>query len=330
MRQYRQLSYREMVRIQIYLEDGIKQSEIAIRLGRNKSTVSRFVRENSDGDGCFNADRALEKIAVRKHKANAHPRILDDSLLEKFILEKIETFWTPEQIAGRWKKDMGEPLSHETIYRYVYTHHPELVRLHFRRKGKQYRNRKWEKLKGIRRGGIKNMRMIESRPASVDERKEVGHWEGDSIVGRGRQQIILTNVERKSGYLLAAKSSFRTSREVADVTHDMFEEIPDELRVSLTLDQGPEFARHNVIEDKTRMTVYFCHKSSPWERGTNENTNGLLRWFIPKRTEFESVSDKDLKRYVDLLNNRPRKRLNFLTPAEVFLEEVRKKSCASS
>lgn len=329
MRQYRQLSYREMVKIQIYLEDGIKRSEIAIRLSRNKSTISRLIRRNQE-EGCFKADRALEKIAERKHKANAHPRILDDSLLKKFILEKIETFWTPEQIAGRWKKDTGEPLSHETIYRYIYTHHPELVRLHFRRKGKRYRNRKWEKLKGIKRGGIKGMRMIESRPETVDERKEVGHWEGDSIVGKKRQQIILTNVERKSGYLLAAKSSFKTSREVAAITKNMFEEIPDELRITLTLDQGMEFARHRIIEDKTKMTVYFCHKSSPWERGINENANGLLRWFIPKGTDFEKVSEKDLCRYVDLLNSRPRKRLNFLTPAEVFLEEVRKKSCSSS
>jgi IS30 family transposase len=324
MRQYSQLTYTEMIKMQLYLEDGIRQEEIAIRLGRDKSTVSRFIHRNSEADGTFNADRAWKKVAERKHGANAHTRILDDSLLKKFILEKIETFWTPEQIAGRWKRGMAEPLSHETIYRYVYRHHPRLVKLYFRRRGKRYRNRRMEKIYG-KKYGIRDMRMIESRPASVDERRELGHWEGDSIVGKIGKQIILTNAERKSGYLLAGKSPFKTALDVADVTEDLFEEIPDGLKVTLTLDQGKEFARHKAIEDKTRLTVCFCHKSSPWERGTNENTNGPLRWFIPKGTDLESVSEKDLCHYVDLLNNRPRKRLNFLTPAEVFLEEVRKK-----
>ena len=328
MRQYRQLSYREMARIEICLQAGMKPCEIAIRLGRNKSTISRFIGKNHAKDGRFNADRAWEKVAERKHRANSHPRILNESLLEKFVLEKIETFWTPEQIAGRWKQITGEPLSHETVYLYIYKHHPEMVSLYFRRRGKKYRNNRQKEARS--RKHTHDMRMIDLRPQEVDERRELGHWEGDSIVGSpDKKQIILTNVERKSGYLMAAKSSTRTASVVADLTEDMFNGLPDELRVSITYDQGTEFSLHRVIEASTRMTVYFCHKSSPWERGTNENTNGLLRWFIPKGSNFETVTEKDLQHYVDLLNSRPRKRLNFLTPAEVFEKEVRKKSCSS-
>lgn len=316
-----------MLKIQLYLEDGISESEISIRLGREKSTIGRFIQRNTGEDRRFNADMAWENIAVRKHKANAHPRILDDSLLEKFVLEKIETFWTPEQIAGRWKQTTGEPLSHETIYQYIYKHHPEMVSLYFRRRGKHYRNHRLEE--ACERYRVKGKRMIDERPPEVDERRELGHWEGDSIVGKDKRQIILTNVERKSGYLLAAKSRAKSAA-VAVVTEDLFEALPDSLKVSIAYDQGREFALHRTIEAVTRMTVYFCHKSSPWERGTNENTNGLLRWFIPKKTDFETVTERDLRHYVELLNNRPRKRLNYLTPAEVFLEEVRKKSCSST
>ena len=162
------------------------------------------------------------------------------------------------------------------------------------------------------------MRMIEERPEEVEFRKELGHWEGDTVIGKDNKLAILTNVERKSGYLLAEKLSSKRAEETADIYEELFSDLPDEMRLTLTVDQGREFAWHKIIEAETKMTVYFCHKASPWEKGSNENTNGLLRWFIPKETDLNTVSEKDLAKYVDLLNNRPRKRLNYLTPKEVF------------
>jgi len=320
MRRYNHINYEELVKIETYLAEGLKKADIAIRLGRNKSTVGRIINSNKEE---FTAATAWETICERKHKANSHPRMLAGDLLEEFILEKIESFWTPEQIAGRWKHDTGEILCHETVYRYIYRHHPEMVKLYFARKGRKYRKNRGEK------GGIYGMRMIDERPKQVEKRKEIGHWEGDTVCGKkGTTASILTNVERKSGYLLAEKMPNRRAETTADVTKDLFDDIPDELSISIAYDQGSEFAWHRVIETETKMTVYFCHKSSPWQRGSNENTNGLLRRFIPKGTDMTNLSQEELQYYVELINNRPRKRLGFLTPAEVFLLEV-KKSCSS-
>lgn len=167
--------------------------------------------------------------------------------------------------------------------------------------------------------------MIDDRPKEVTEQKEVGHWEGDTIVGKNHQQGIVTNVERKSGFLMASKVTRKTAEEVYDVTVEDFEDLPPpELKISITYDNGREFAWHKMIEGTTKITVYFAHAYSPWERGSNENTNGLLRQFIPKGTDFNTVTAEMLDHYVHLLNNRPRKRLGFKTPYEVFQQELQK------
>jgi len=321
MRTYRQITYEELIKIETYLEEGLKKAHIAIRLKRDKSTIGRIIAKS--GKDHFSAKLAWSTICEKKSNANSHPRVISDELLKDFILEKIETYWTPEQIAGRWRKDKGEVICHETIYQYIYRYHPEIVKLYFARKGKKYRKNREKK------GVIDEMRMIEERPENVETREDVGHWEGDTICGpKGTVERILTNVERKSGYLLAEKTPSGHAETTADITRDLFEELPDELKISMTYDQGGEFAWHKVIETETRMIVYFCHKSSPWERGSNENTNGLLRRFIPKGTDLSTISKKDLQHYVELINNRPRKRLGFLTPAEVLQQELQQ-SCTS-
>lgn len=324
MKQYKHLNHDELVKIQTYLECGLKQAEIAIRLNKSESTISRTISAYP-AKGPFDAEKAWTDVCERKSRGNSHPKIVSDDLLKKFVLEKIESYWSPEQIAGRWRNDTGETICHETVYNYMYKYHPETIKLYFRRKGKKYRTDRDKQ-----KGKIDGMKMIDERPKSADERKEIGHWEGDTLIGKNHKQAIVTNVERKSGYLLAEKTPQKEAETVADICEEMFSEIPDELKITLTVDQGGEFAWHKVIEAETKMTVYFCHKAAPWQRGTNENTNGLLRQFIPKGTNFENVSDEDLQRYVDLINNRPRKRLAFLTPKEVFSEELRVKTCSSS
>lgn len=318
MKRYKQLTYEDMIKIETLFLEGLKPPDIALRIGKNKTTVYRCISKNSVGD-TFKADLAWELIKERKRKANSHQRIFSDSLLEKFIVERIESYWSPEQIAGKWKKDVGEPLSHETIYKYIYENKPELIKVYLRRKGKKYQKNRKEKY------SIQDRRMIDERSKEIEERNEIGHWEGDTIIGKNQKQAIVTNVERKSGFLMASKVENRTAGDVCDVTIEDFAELPKELKISITYDNGSEFAWHRMIEGIAKITVYFAHAYSPWERGTNENTNGLLRQFIPKGTDFSQVSEKDLQKYVSLLNNRPRKRLKYQTPYEVLQENL--KSC---
>lgn len=318
MKGYKQLTYYEMIKIETLLEEGLNPAEIAVKIEKNKTTVYRCIKNNSD-KGFFHADKVWKKIKERQSRANIHRRILSDSILEKYIIKKIEAYWSPEQIAGRWKKATGEALSHETIYKYIYQRKPDLVQLYLRRKGIHYHNRR------SGQGKIPEMRVIDERPRVVEERKEIGHWEGDVIVDKSLVRGIVTNVERKSGFLIASKIDKKTAQTVCDVTIEDFADLPDELKLSITYDRGSEFSLHKIIESMTKMTVYFAHAYAPWERGSNENTNGLLRQFIPRGTDFNEVGENDLQYYVSLLNNRPRKRLNYQTPYEVLQEEL--KSC---
>ncbi len=317
---YKHLSFSDMVVIETLLGEGLKPPEIAIRLGKNKTSVYRCLEKNANSEGVFNAEVAWEKIRERKSKANTHKRIVSESILEKYIVEKLESYWSPEQIAGRWKKERTEALAHETIYQYIYKEKPEMVKLYLRRKGKKYQTNRKEKYQ------IDGRRMIDERPAEVEAREIFGHWEGDTIVGKNHQQGIVTNVERLSGFLIASKVQRKTAEETADVTIEDFADLPSELKLSITYDNGREFAWHKVIEGTAKITVYFAHAYSPWERGTNENTNGLLRQYIPKGTDFSTVSEQNLQKYVHLINGRPRKRLGYKTPYEVLQEEI-SKSC---
>jgi len=292
----------------------MKQEEIAIKLSRDKSTISRLISHNKDEDDVFRAESAWKKIFERKKWKVGQNKILDNELLESYVLEKIHLYWTPEQIAQKWREKSDESLCHETIYQYVYEHKPALVKVCLARKGKKYRSKRERKEKY----SIPDMRMIEERPEIVETRKRLGDWEGDTMIGKNHQQAIVVNVERRSGLLFAKKVPQKTAKNIADVTRDMFEELPDDLKITITYDQGREFAWHKIISAENKMSVYFCHKACPWEKGSVENTIGLLRRFIPKRTDFNKVSDKQLQEWVDLINHRPRKRHNYRTPYEVF------------
>lgn len=315
MKSYHQMSYSEFIRIETLLEEGYNGAEIAVKLGRNKSSIYRCLQQ-TDEAGRFNADAIWQQIQEHKHRANSHPRILGNEMLRRYIVEKIQAYWSPEQIAGRWREEQAESLSHETIYQFIYRHHPQFIRLYLRRKGKKYQHKRKEKYQ------IMDRRMIDERPQSVEQRLVAGHWEGDTIVGRNHQQGIVTNVERKSGYLIAGKVPQRTAEAILESTKELFASIPPQLKLTITYDNGREFAWHKLIEYETKMTVYFAHAYSPWERGTNENTNGLLRQYIPKGTDLDTITEEQLQQYVHLINNRPRKRHNWLTPYELFFNHL--------
>ncbi len=215
-----------------------------------------------------------------------------------------------------WSKDTKESLCHETIYQYVYKYKPQLVKLYFRRKGKKYQHDRRSKYQ------ILNRRMIDDRPVDVELRQDIGHWEGDTIIGKNHKGAILTNVERKSGKLIASKLPNKCAQSVLKATLEDFQDLPPRLCISMTYDSGKEFASHQDIEKGTGMTVYFARAYAPWQKGSNESANGLLRQFIPNGTDFDTVSEEDLQKYVNLLNNRLRKRHRYLTPNEVFNKEL--------
>ena len=315
MKKYKQLSYEELIKIETLLSEDHKVHDIAIKLSRNKSTIYRCIK-NGSKETAFDANKLYEKIQTRKLNSSKPRRILPDSILEEYIIDLIEEYWSPEQIANMWIKDTKESLCHETIYQYVYKNKPKLVKLYFRRKGKKYQHDRRSKHQ------ILNRRMIDERPADVELRQDIGHWEGDTIIGKNHKGAILTNVERKSGKLIASKLPDKCAVSVLKATLEDFQDLPPRLCISMTYDNGKEFSSHQDIEKATGMTVYFARAYAPWQRGSNESTNGLLRQFIPKGTDFDTVSEEDLQRYVNLLNNRPRKRHGYLTPNEVFNSEL--------
>jgi IS30 family transposase len=231
----------------------------------------------------------------------------------------VRSAWSPEQIAGRWTFRTGEPLSKDTVYRFVRSARPEYVKKHFRRRGKRYVDRFGK------RTAPHGKRRIGERPAEVESRTVIGHWEGDTVLGiRGgpSKRAILTNVERVSGYLLAGFLNGKNGECVAETTLELFQGVPESKRKTMTYDNGSEFAEYWYVEEFAGMDVYFANPYHSWERGTNENTNGLLRQFVPKGADLAGFRKSDLAKAVRLLNNRPRKRLGYLTPHEVFVRGI--------
>ena len=203
------------------------------------------------------------------------------------------------------------------MYQYVYKYKPELVKIYFRRRGKKYQKDRRSKHQTL------NRRMITERPENVYLSQDICHWKVDTIIGKNHKGAITTNVERKSGKLISSKFPNKTAQAVLDATKDDFADLPAKLCVSITYDNGKEFSMHKDIEKSTGMAVYFARAYASWQRGTNENTNGLLRQFIPNGTDFNTVSEEDLERYVNLINNRPLKRLNWKSPNQVFDAEMK-------
>jgi len=338
-----QITEGELHEIMILLKEGLSIPEVSKRIWRNKSTLYRLFKTNWVS---YNLNRFryvwgkswdisylrsdwkrvvrfiprhvfLLRERRRSIASRRYCRIEPWWKLEWYILEKIiSSQWSPKQISGRWMRDTEERLSKDTIYRYIYSNHFHLVKKFFRRKWKKYKN--WS-LKWI---GITNRRIIDRRPKIIEKRLHVWHWEWDTVVWIRwwSKQVILTNVERKSWYLLAKKLYWWTWKNVLTWTIGLFSDIPKYKRKTITYDNWREFSEHEMIEKRLKIRVYFAHPYHSWERWTNENTNWLLRQYLPKKTDFKDITDEELKNYINLINNRPRERLWFLTPHEVFIE----------
>jgi len=308
---YKHLSPAERYQIYALMKAGLNQTEIALILNRHRSTISRELDRNSGQRG-YRPNQAQLLADLRAEGSRNAPKVADETLqvAAHFLLQE----WSPEQVSS------VVPVSHETLYQYVYADKA--------RGGDLWRSLRCQKKKRKRyasgrdrRGQIPNRRSIHERPAEVETRRTVGHWEGDTIIGAGHQGAIVSMIERKSGLAVLAKVEHKTAAAVSQAIIDRLK--PFAARVAtLTYDNGKEFADHARIDAELGSTGYFADPFASWQRGTNENTNGLVRQYIPKKRPLSTVTDEELKMIEDKLNFRPRKRLGFRTPYQVFHESL--------
>jgi len=326
-RRYRRLTNEEREEISRGLARGENGAEIARRLDREPSTVSREVKRNSVTTGyrAYSAGRkALESASSRK---GGKRRLAQSPRLRQVVEWLLVLRWSPEQIAQWLKKrypcDNTMQISHEAIYQYIYVLPRGELKRTLISALRQERGWRRKQRKGSAdeesRGKIADMLSIEERPLEVADRTVPGHWEGDLIVGKYKRSALGTLVERTTRTtLLVRLGAKKDATSVRRAYAQRMRKLPKDLAKSLTYDQGKEMSQHRKFTIETGITVYFAHPGSPWERGTNENTNGLIRQFFPKGTDFTKVSAKEISRVESLLNGRPRKSLHWQTPDEAF------------
>lgn len=309
----------ERDKLAIWKGQGVSNKECARRLGRAVSTIGRELKRNS-AQGVYSAIHAQGKTWERAEKSAHSKRPLKNARVYAYVTEHLREGWSPDQIAGRleleFPDDASQRITDETIYRWVYG--PHQVDQHWweylRRKQKKRRKRNG---RGVRRSRIPDRVSIHQRPETVNRRQAVGHWEGDTVEGKGHRGGVHTEVERVSRFLVARKVSAITSPATIDVQHQIFAELPACLRRSTTLDNGRENHLHSQLRELD-MQTYFADPYSSWTRGTNENGNWHLRRYFPKGTDFAKVSDDELQEVVDAINDRPRRILGYATARETL------------
>ena len=313
MKRYKQLTQGQRYQIYAFLKAGFSQSAISIEIGVHKSTVSRELNRNKGKKG-YRPKQAHNMAICRRRQAEKHFRLTPErmALIEHFILKD----FSPEQISGFLNRTYDIKISHETIYQYLLTNkaHGGKLYKHLRRS-----NRKRKKRYGSynQRGQIIGRISIDDRPAIVDTKKRIGDWEIDTIIGKGHKGAMLTAVERKSKFTLIKNLTDRKADLVATELVNLLSPYCQKV-FTITSDNGKEFARHDIIAKELKSAFYFAHPYHSWERGLNENTNGLIRQYFPKSTSFEIVTDQQVQKVMNRLNNRPRKTLGFATPNEIF------------
>ena len=312
MRTYTQLTQEQRYQICAMLKIGQNQTEIAETIGKHKSTISREVRRNRGQRG-YRPKQAQQMSLDRRKKAK--PRIQESTWA--LIESKLQEDWSPEQIADWLKRNTDIQVSHERIYQYILADKRTGGRLYKHLRCQKKRRKRYGGYD--RRGKLPNRRSIEERPEIVDQRQRIGDWEVDTMIGKGHRQAIVTLTERKSRFSLLRKVKRRKAKLVSAAVIDLLQPVAD-LSHTITADNGKEFADHERIAHELEISFFFAHPYAAWERGANENMNGVVRQYIPKNRDLSSVTDEELLQIMNKLNHRSRKCLDFKTPFQVFFE----------
>ena len=307
------LTFQERSLLRRLLKANYPKTEIAELMNRDRSTIYREINRNSGARGY--RPKQAQRLTDARRKKSRRPCKLDDPQVHQYVEERLRKSWSPDQIGGRSRRDFPRHqqrwVSRQTIYNWIHHRAPHGRRL-LRRGGRPPE----------KRGKLTDCVSIEGRPRVINRRRRYGDWEGDTIVGRGRRSALLTMVERKSGYTRVGKVPDMTSPSTMRVAHRRMKDLPASWRRSVTLDNGKEFSAHGKLTKLLGIAVYFALPYRSWQRGTNENTNGLLRQFFPKGTDFTRISHQVVARAERLLNERPRRRLDYRTPAEVLAKRM--------
>jgi transposase, IS30 family len=314
---YRQLSTEERYMLAPLRKQGYNQAEIARCLGRHRSTVCRELRRNSThADGRYRAITAQERTNGRRCRSRRNRRFsaADFALIDELLCRQ----WSPEQIAGRLRSEGRLLISHETIYRHVWRDKKAGGLLHTHLRGARKRRRKRYGAYDSR-GRLAGKRMISERPPGVEARREIGHWEADTVMGTGSRDCVLTLVERRTGLVLIGKLVDRTAEGLSRRAINLMSRHGARFE-TVTADNGTEFHSYGRIEQGTGAVFYFARPYHSWERGSNENANGLLRQYLPKGTSMAGLTQYQCNAIARKLNTRPRKRLGYRTPLECFNE----------
>lgn len=318
---YQQLNHDERETIALYNILGYTYQEIADILGRNKSTISREISRNSTSiyNCIYRANRAQLVADYRKRYTHKKER-LKNNFIRSYVHKKLEKYWSPEQIAGRLSLDHPDhKINYESIYLYIYNDRPDLIK--YLRKQHKKRKKRGKKNKN-RVSKIPNRISIDNRPMYINNRSEYGHWELDAIVSRQSKAALGVGVERKSKFTLINLLDSKTSSNFSISFNRRLSHYPKYMRKSFTYDNGTENVEHERMNKILNSKSFFCNPYHSWEKGTIENTNGLIRFYFPKKTDFSKVPKENIKYIERELNNRPRKCLNYKTPAEVFKKAV--------
>jgi IS30 family transposase len=303
---YTHLTREERYQIYALKKAGHTQVEIAQVLARNPSTISRELARNRGGRGY--RPKQAQRLAEQRCAINAR-QIDDDDW--RFAKARLKEQWSPEQISGH------VAISTETVYQRVYADKQNGGSLWQHLRCQKQRKKRYGKTD--RRGIIPNRKSIDDRPAIVETRKRIGDWEADTIIGKNHKQAIVSIVERKSGFTLIRKVERKTAQAVGAAMTALLKPYRKKVH-TITSDNGREFAGHEAVASTVKADFYFAHPYASWERGTNENTNGLIRQYFPKHRDFTTITQQEIDMAMERLNNRPRKRLGYLTPNQVFFK----------
>lgn len=320
MGKYTHLSITDRRRLYIYLDMGLSITEVAKKLSRHRSTIHREINRNGEEDGYF------PKVAQLKTEDRAQqkrqPKIEKDGYLRDYVVRSLKKGWSPEQISGRMKyHKLTIYVCPETIYQFVYqSKNKELYHCLAYKKSK--RQKRYSRQKSPCRYG--KIRLITERSEDIATRKRFGHWEGDSIVFKGdKEKAVTTLIERKSRMVLLIKNNRKFSHGVMSKIKEKLAALPEKMFKTITFDQGVEFADYRQLERANERKVYYCETHSPWQKGSNENMNGRLRWHLPKEADIAKITQEELDNLAAKMNRCPRKCLGYKTPQEVFIQQFK-------